>query len=451
MEDVFRYIDDHVQDAVDDLFQLCRQPTVSAQNLGIQETAQLLRQMMGGCGVSTSLLPKSQGGSPVVYGEIPGAAARTLLFYNHYDVQPADPLDEWQTSPFEPTRKGDVLYGRGVADNKGNIVARLWAIKALQATKGKLPLCIKFCIEGDEEVGSPNLDAFVQEYRQLLQADACIWEGGGVNWAGRPLITLGLKGILYVELEARGAIRDVHSSLGTVVPNPAWRLIWALNTLKDQNERVLIQGFYDRVRPPSSLELAAVQNIPPEDEQLRQNLGLERLLLGVSGYDFQLRHLFEPTCSICGLVSGYIGEGSKTVLPNVAQAKVDFRLVPDQRPDDILAKLRRHLDKHGFSDIVIKAEMHGENPARTPLDAPFVRLVAETARTVYGAEPVIVPNMAGSGPMYSFTDTLGMPVASSGVEYPDCRAHAPNENVRLGDFVNGIKHAAAIMMRMGQN
>ncbi|MDP2952403.1 MAG: M20/M25/M40 family metallo-hydrolase, partial [Chloroflexota bacterium] len=339
----------------------------------------------------------------------------------------------------------------GVSDNKGNIVARLLAIKAFREVRGHLPVSVKFCIEGEEEIGSRNLPAFVEGHKDLLKADTCLWEGGGVNWKGQPTIYLGVKGILYVELEARTVVRDLHSSWGTVVPNAAWRLVWALNTLKDAQENILIPGFYQDIRPPTPQEVQAVKAMPQEEKEVGESLGLKQFLKNLSGSALQQRHLLEPTCTICGIISGYTGEGSKTVLPCLARAKVDFRLVPDQRPEDIMAKLRRHLDKHGFSDIVITTPMEGENPARTPLDHPFVKLVVEGAREVYGLEPVVSPTMAGTGPLFPFTEVLGLPVASAGVEYPDCRIHAPDEHIRVDDFLHGVKHIAAIMERLGHN
>jgi len=313
-----------------------------------------------------------------------------------------------------------------------------------------LPVSIKFLIEGEEEIGSPHLPAFIRENQALLKSDACLWEGGGLNWGDRPTITLGLKGIINVDLEVRGAVRDVHSSLAPIVPNPAWRLVWVLNSIKDADENILIDGFYDDVRPPTPEEIEAIEAIPSEEEEMRANLGIERFLKGLKGVDLQLHSILEPACTINGIISGYTGEGSKTVLPCYARAKLDFRLVPDQRPDDIIAKLRKHLEKHGFTDVVVSAG-EGENPARTPLDSPFARVVSDAAREVYGCEPIIKPSMSGSGPMFSFTDILAIPVASSGVSNPDSRDHAPDENIRLADFILSAKHVAAILDRCKVN
>ncbi|TAK32145.1 MAG: M20/M25/M40 family metallo-hydrolase [Chloroflexota bacterium] len=450
LANLYAYIDAHLSDAIADVTRLCRLPTVSARGEALPETAQTVASMLRDLGFSVQLIPTSTGRALVVVGALRGASDFTLLFYNHYDVQPPEPLDLWTSPPFEPEVRDGRLYGRGVNDDKGELCARIAAIRALLNTGRHLPISVKFCIEGEEEIGSPGLDKFVREHKDLLAADACIWEGASVNWHGEPMITLGVKGILYVELEARGPNRDVHSSMATVVPNPAWRLVWALSTLKNQAEEITIEGFYDQVRTPLPLEVSAAHRLPDESGELRQSLGLQQLVLGLSGTEARERDLFAPTCNICGLSAGYEGPGAKTVLPAVARAKLDFRLVPDQRPEDILAKLRRHLDSHGFSDITVIPVDMGENPARTPIDAPFVNIVAQAAREAYGVEPLLTPTMIGSGPMYSFTDFLGLPTASAGIGYPDARIHSPNENLRLSDLAAGIKHLATIVVRLGE-
>jgi acetylornithine deacetylase/succinyl-diaminopimelate desuccinylase-like protein len=449
MQKVYKYIEANWLDAIEDLKRLLSQPSISAQGAGIEEAAALTAELLQEYGVPPRIMP-TPGGPPVVYGEIRGDLPFTLLFYNHYDVQPPEPLELWSTPPFEPSVVDGKLYARGVSDNKGDIIARLLAIKAFLQARGRLPVSIKFLIEGEEEIGSSHLPAFIRENQALLKSDACLWEGGGVNWDNRPIITLGLKGIINVDLEVRGAVRDVHSSLAPIVPNPAWRLVWILNSIKDVDENILIDGFYDDVRPSTPEEIEAINAIPSETEKMQSNLGIERFLKGLKGMDLQMHSILQPACTINGIISGYTGEGSKTVLPCCARAKLDFRLVPDQRPDDIIAKLRKHLEKHGFTDVVLSAGK-GEHPARTPLDSPFARIVSDAARKVYGSEPIIKPSSPGSGPMFPFTDILAIPVASSGVSNPDSRDHAPDENIRLADFILSAKHVAAILDRCKVN
>ncbi|MBI2872598.1 MAG: M20/M25/M40 family metallo-hydrolase [Chloroflexi bacterium] len=444
-----RYVRDHLADALALVKRLCAQPSVSAQNYGVQECASLVGEVLTEAGFQARLLPTADPRYPVVYAELSGESPHTLLLYNHYDVQPPDPLELWESPPFQPVEREGRLYGRGVYDDKGEIGARLAAVRALLETRGRLPCTVKFLIEGAEEIGSPGLEAFVKEHRELLRADACIWEGGGVNWEGQPQITLGVKGMAYVELECRAAATDSHSSYAPVVPNAAWRLAWALSTLKGPDERVRIRGFYDDVVPPTEAELEAIRAMPAEEALYKESLGVRRFLLDAQGFEFRRRVLLEPTCNICGIQSGYTGEGTKTVLPAVARAKLDFRLVPEQRPEDIVAKLRVHLEEHGFQDVEVMA-LEGEAPARTPMDSPWVALVTNAARTVYGKEPVIIPTMPGTGPMHPFVKVLGLPVASSGIGYPDNRIHAPNENIRHDYFLLGVLHAVEIMERLGQ-
>lgn len=447
LDDIFHYIDDHAGEFVQDLVRLCAQPGISAQNLGLDESATLVALMLEEAGLSAEIMPVT-GGPAVVSGALTGRSPTTLLFYNHYDVQPADPLDEWISPPFAPRIADGKIFARGVSDNKGNIVARLAAIKAWRAVRGELPASVVFCIEGEEEVGSPNFLRFLQQHGDRFTADACLWEGFGVNSRGQLELILGAKGLLYVDLKATGPAFDAHSSWATVLPNPAWRLVWALSTLKDSSDRILIEGFYDEVRPPSPAELAALERLPSEEAAARAIYGVADFVNGVAGVDFWSKHLLEPTCNICGITSGYGGPGAKTILPRVAGAKIDFRLVPDQTPEDILGKLRRHLDREGFGDIAIGVASEGEPPARTPPDDPFVILCASVAEQVYGKPPVILPTTPATGPVAQVRQVLGMPVADAGVGYPDNRMHAPNENIRIADFIAGIKYVAALLEQM---
>jgi acetylornithine deacetylase/succinyl-diaminopimelate desuccinylase-like protein len=293
------------------------------------------------------------------------------------------------------------------------------------------------------------MEEFVERHKDLLKADACIWEGGGVTWEGLPQITLGVKGLLYVQLECESISRDAHSSYGTVLPNAAWRMVWALSTIKGPDERVLIDGFYDDVRAPTPEERAATEKLPHDEMETAKTYAIAEFLGKVRGLDFELRHLFQPTATIDGLSSGYEGEGPKTVLPARAMAKIDFRLVNDQDPHDIERKLRAHLDKHGFSDIKM-INLGGEHPARTPVTDPFVQVMVAAVRQAYGDEPLIVPTMAGTGPLYPFVTTLGLPTGDCGIGYPDAAIHAPNENIRTEDFRKGTKAIAALLQQFGQ-
>lgn len=432
MEQFDAYLDDNRERFLDELTGLLRLPSVAAQNTGIAETVALVRARLERLGAAVQLI-EAGGGNPVVYATL-GAGPRSLLIYDHYDVQPAEPFELWHSPPFEPAARDGKLFARGVADNKGNLMLRIQALEAWQATLGALPLQIKFVIEGEEEIGSRTLPRFCHEQADLLHADGCLWETGGRDISERPVVTCGAKGIQYVEIVARGANRDLHSSVAPIVPNPAWRLVWALGTLKGPDERVLIPGFYDQVRPPSATDLAALASIPNTDEDLLASYGLPEFLGGVRGNEALRRHLFEPTCTICGLVSGYTGDGSKTVLPSEARVKLDFRLVPDMDPEMVLEQLRAHLDRIGCADFELSA-LGGEHPARSDLDSAIVRASATAARQTYNLEPIVYPTMAGTGPMYPLCQALGTPVASgAGCGYHGTQVHAPNENIRLDDY-----------------
>ncbi len=440
------FIEEHAQDFLDDLKQLCAFPSVSAQGVAMVETARFTRDLLEKHGIQARLIPTER--YPIVYGELPGTSPATILCYNHYDVQPAEPFELWDSLPFEATQRDGKLFARGASDDKGHIICRLAAVRALTAVYGEVPCSLKFLIEGEEEIGSAYLPNFIEQHTDLLRADACLWEFGGVDYEGRPLTFLGMRGNMYVEFRAKRLSRDAHSGLGgSIFPNAAWRIIWALNTFKGPDERILIPGWYDDVRQPSEYDLELLAGLPSDDERLMRSFGLDGFLGGVSGADLRRQHIFEPTCTVSGLISGYQGPGSKTVLPAEAMAKVDFRIVPDQDPEDLLAKLEAHLMDQGFDDI--EMIRHGDYRAtRVDPDDPFIALVAETGEEVYGKPEAIYPMSGGSGPIEPFVRVLRLPVANVGVSYPDSWAHSPNEHIRIDDFINGIKHTARVFARM---
>ncbi|MGI6574932.1 MAG: M20/M25/M40 family metallo-hydrolase [bacterium] len=273
------------------------------------------------------------------------------------------------------------LFARGVSDNKGALYSRLHAIEAILATGNKLPVNVKFLVEGEEEIGSPHLEPFVLQHKDLLRADACIWENAFKDEQDNPMVRLGNKGMLYVELSVKSADTDFHSRMAPVIPNAAWRLVWALSTMKDTDDNILLEGFYDKVAPVSQEELDVLAKMPSQEEKLKQRAGIESFINGVSGLDFSNKLYNAPTCTICGFDSGYTGEGQKTVLPCTATAKVDFRLVVDQDPEEILTLLRKHLDRHGFNDVQIKP-LSFAKASKTLVTTPFVNVCRESAALV---------------------------------------------------------------------
>ncbi|HTK69658.1 MAG TPA: M20/M25/M40 family metallo-hydrolase [Candidatus Eisenbacteria bacterium] len=444
-----RWLETNLDQSLDELKRLVAQPSVVAQKLGIEPCADLVASMLRARGFATEVLPT--GGSPVVVAERGGRSDKTLVIYNHYDVQPPEPLELWTSPPFEATLRDGKLYGRGVSDDKGHLVARLHAMDAILASAGELPCRIKFVIEGEEEVGSVHMPAFLAREKDRLRGDACLWEFGYVDPDERPLLHAGLRGICYVELRVRTAAHDAHSGIGgSIFPNAAWRLTWALATLKGPDERIRIPGHYDKVRAPSARDRELMAETKDRTGEFRELYGVQSFIRGLEGEDLKIAEVFEPTCTICGITAGYQGPGSKTVLPAYASAKVDFRLVPDMMPEDVFRSLRAHLDAQGFHDVEAVL-LGGTGPGRTDPDHPFLALVSRTAEPVYGVTSQIVPMIGGSGPTHSFIHILGLPIATAGMGYADTRAHAPDENLRVDHYLKHAKHVVRILEAFAQS
>ncbi|MFW9799281.1 MAG: M20/M25/M40 family metallo-hydrolase [Candidatus Thorarchaeota archaeon] len=444
IDDVMGYLDTSLDRAIDDLKSIASIPSIAAQNEGIEECSEMLLDMLEASGIRTKLHDTS--GSPVVAGHLDVGAPRTLMFYNHYDVQPAEPLESWDSPPFEPESRDGRLYGRGVADNKGDLVSRIWAVKAFQETATEFPVNIKFVVEGEEEIGSVHLQEFTSKNKEFLSAEGGIWEFGGEGYDGVQQAWLGLKGILYVQLEVESLTRNVHSSSGGILPSAPHKLVAALSSLKDSNHRILIDGFHDRIEPLSEAEWEAIDKIDLHEEDMKKDYGISEFQNGLAGRKLKEVVYGAPSSSICGLTSGYQGEGSMTVLPRKASAKIDFRLVENMDPEDILEKLRKHLDSHGYADVKI-AWYEGYPAAKTPIDHPFVDVVRRANERVFGGLRVH-PTSSGSGPLYLFKDHVSM--VSIGVGDVESRAHSPNESIKLENFQKGMKRIAFVMDEMAR-
>jgi acetylornithine deacetylase/succinyl-diaminopimelate desuccinylase-like protein len=417
---------------------------VAAQGRGLEETAVVVRSLLADAGASRSDIVRVPDAAPAVLAEFDGRSDRTLLFYDHYDVQPAEPLAEWTAPPFELTQRDGRLYGRGTGDNKGDLITRIAAIRLLSDAHGGLPCRVRFLVEGEEEVGSPHIGAYADGFRDRLTADACIWEYGDRDPDGRVHVIAGMKGICYVELELTATNEDLHSMWGAIVEGAASRMSLLLAGLKDARGRILIPGFYGAVTPPSAEAAAAADAVPVDERFVRSYTGTSGHVEDRAG--IMRRLLFDPTCTVCGIDSGYAGSGMKTVLPQRARAKVDFRLVPDQDPAEIVRRLRAHLDANGFEDCAI-TPMSREHAFQTDLAAPFVQVVVDAARAATGREIVLLPTSPGTGPMYALGGALGMPLVSVGTGYWGGNIHAPDEHIRLDDFVETIHMIAHLIDR----
>jgi len=384
-------------------------------------------------------------GNPIIVGHIGGQSKRTLLFYNHYDVESPEPLELWTTPPFKPAIRGGALYACGAADDKGEFIARLAAIDAVQAIKGgTLPCGVTLVVEGEEEIGSPHLAQFVREHAEILESQAAIWEDGGTDPEGNPRTDLGYRGILCIDLVVETLKMDAHSAAAHIFPNAAWRLLQVLSSLKGEDERILIPGFYEYARQPSKRDFEMLDILPNYDAWAREAFGIKEFVGGLKSKDLN-RAVFNSTCNIAGFTAGYQGEGSKTIIPARANAKVDFRIVPDQDPDDIFNKLRTYLDQLGFTDVAVLklAEIW---PYKASVDNPFVLLTKRTAEEVYKRPYLINPIAGESGLAYAIANPLGgIPIISAGVGYANNRIHLSDEHIRLNDFFNGARHIARIL------
>jgi acetylornithine deacetylase/succinyl-diaminopimelate desuccinylase-like protein len=434
--------------SVSDLSELLAQPSVSAHGVGMEECARLVARRLERSGFATEV--HETDGYPIVLGEL-GQGERTLLLYAHYDVQPAEPLELWSSPPFEPSVRDARLYARGAVDDKGHIVSRLAAIDAYVVTHGPLPFRVVFLVDGEEEIGSPSLYAFVERHAARLSADGCIWEHGAVDDAGRPVIRLGLRGYASVELGVRTATKDVHSGELGHLPNAAWRLVWALASLKGPDERIAIDGFYDDVVAPTDAQRELLAAAPAREDDERRRFGLRAFAGDRSGRALR-EAVFLPTCTVTGIASGYDGAGFKNILPATARAKLEFRLVPRQSPQRVVGLLRAHLDAHGFEDVELSPGDGPQHAAVADPEHPFVARVVEAAAAAYPEPAVVLPITGGSGPMDAFVTQLQTPVVIGvGVGYPGCAAHAPDEHLRIDDWIRGTQHMAAVLESLARD
>ena len=446
-----KYVDSHMDDLISDLQNLIRQPSVSAKNEGIEECASLVQKLLQKAGVKSEILRLKKGIAPIVYGEIKSKQnpTKTLMFYNHYDVQPAEPFDLWDDPPFSGTRKGNKIFGRGATDDKGELITRIKAVESYLKSSDDVPCNIKFVIEGEEETGSAHIEEYLKKHKQKFSCDGVIWEFGYVDSKNRPIIGLGMKGLLFVELSIRESIRDAHSSLAVLIKNPAWRLIEAINTLRDSNGKILVKDWYKEVTPLSKNDLKIIRNEPFDEQVFKKEFGVKSFVGNKKGLDAKKALVGDATCNIAGFVSGYTGDGAKTVLPGESLVKIDFRLVPKMDPKKQILRLKNHLKSKGFSDVKIKV-FHGEAAARTNSSHPFVAQVKDAADKSFGESILNVSN-AGTGPMHSFADVLKAPCISIGSTYMFSRIHSPNEFARVDLLQKTTKCMCLIMKNFGNN
>jgi acetylornithine deacetylase/succinyl-diaminopimelate desuccinylase-like protein len=444
-------VDSEKDGLLDELKEFLRMPSISAreeESEGFRGCAGWVARKLEEAGAEARIMETD--GHPIVYAEA-GEGERTLLSYGHYDVQPPEPLELWESEPFEPTVREGLLYARGVADDKGDVLTRIQALRLYQEEHGPLSFRLKFLIEGEEEIGSPSLAPFVHANAELLSADACIWEGSMKDGAGRPMIFCGTKGLAYVELRAKGASYDLHSMYGGIVPNSAWRLIQALRTIKDENGEITLDGLDELADEPSKEDLEAISRIPFNAEELKASWGVTAFDRDLSGEEALYEMLLKPTANIAGIMAGYTGPGSKTIVPSEAFVKMDFRLVAGQSPGPVVELIRSHLRRRGFDDVEV-VDLHGVEAAKTPVDSPGVRTAVDTWEDLGHSEAVVYPTIGGSGPTSLIATELAIPTFMTGsVANTGSRIHSPNESVHLVDYFEAIRYFARFFERFAED
>jgi len=448
LKDIYKYIDDNMDRFVEEFREYLRIPTVAARHEGYEEGAAATEKLMKDAGIDgvEQLFPTT-GGPAVLYGNCHvDDNKKTLLCYGHYDVQPEDPIDQWIVPPFSAEMIDGTIYARGATDNKGGVMAFSKAVEAFKQVRGQVPVNLKFLFEGEEEVGSPHLGQVCIEYGEKFECDGMHCLDGGVSPSKlSPVIELGLKGLLYVELICRGPKKDVYSGDSAMVENPVWRLVHALSTLFDTNGNITIDGWFDDYMPPTyeDLELIRAEVAESDEQTLLDYFGVKEFAYGKSLYEVLTTRHYGGTATINGIIGGYTGEGAKTIVPAEVKAKMDFRLPPNFNDEKQLKRLKDHLERRGYGDIEIRCLSSRGYPYKVPVSEDLAQVIIEAATEVFGNAPAV----------YGLTQEdiirhyLGMPVVLTGFGPPKHNLHSPNENMTVEYLNKGIKYAAAIMYK----
>lgn len=450
MSQVNQFIDEHLAQFQSELFELLRIPSIStnsANNDDVKKAASFLENQLKSMGLDNVTVFQTKK-HPIVYGEHlhAGSDKPTVLIYGHYDVQPPDPLELWHSEPFNPTIKDGKVYARGSADDKGQAYIHVKSVESLLKTNGQLPVNVKFILEGEEEIGSPNLVPFLKEHKELLACDMVLISDTSMFDKDVPSITYGLRGLAYLEVEVVAANRDLHSGVyGGAVQNPINVLCEMIAKMKDENGVIQVPGFYDKVRMLTDEERQAYKELPFNEKTYMEDLGIDAVY-GEKGYSTLERASARPSLDANGIWGGYQGEGAKTVLPSKAAAKVSMRLVPDQDPDEIAALFTKFVESIVPEGVkVTVTEHHGGHPAVTELDFYGMKAAAQAFADVYGKEPLFTRE-GGSIPIVaSFKSILGVNSILMGFGLNSDAIHSPNEHFSLEDFHRGIKTSARFL------
>ncbi len=426
------------------LLELCRLPVYAGgPEKNVQKCVDWIVRELEENGFAVQVFPTAH--RPVIYAEKKGSGDRTILFYNHYDVVPVNPVD-WKSDPFEPEFRSGRLYGRGTSDHKSSFLARLYAVRCLSELGG-LPVTVKFLLEGDEEQNSPELYGFVNGHRELLRADGCLYPGWRRNEKGMPRINCGSRGNFIAHVRCRTAAKDLHELNAALVPNALTRVMQAVASLFDADQNVTIKGFYDAVRKSAALEKAAVE-IPFDEESFRAMTGCRHLAGGITADKAMLRSTLTPVVSCYAVESSSV---ARDVLPCEATAHLRFYTVPDQDAEALLQALKDQLKANGFADCEVIADPDQIRPSYTDIEDPFVKAVVQSGQETYGVKPLTVPISSGTGPKYVFTELLGVPtVSDAGVGDSLSNDHAANESIVEENYYQNIEHIARIMQIMAK-
>ncbi|WP_298985484.1 M20/M25/M40 family metallo-hydrolase [uncultured Roseibium sp.] len=444
---LFDHIDTNADEFVARVMDYVRHPSISAHDIGIRAVAGMLVRHLEGLGFEAGLVETP--GHPFVLGRFDVDPARpTVLLYGHYDVQPPDPLEAWISPPFEPALRDGRIWARGIGDNKGQHFAQLLAIETHLKVHGTLPCNVIFLLEGEEEIGSPQIANFVKQNADRLQADLVVTSDGPLHESGQPVITFGVRGVASFDLLAKGASRDVHSgNFGGVVPNPIWTLVQLLATMKDADGNITVEGITEPVIPATNLEREVISRLPDDETAVKADLAIDELD-GPRDRPYWDRLMFHPTLTINGISGGYNGPGSKTVLPNQAIAKCDIRLVEPLTPDYVFERVEAHVAR--FAPEVEVIRHNGMLPSKTPLTSPFAAPLIAAVKAARSVDPLLYPTVGGSLPDYVFTKILDLPAFVIPYANADEANHAPNENLEVVRFIDGIKTGAAVLAELGK-
>ena len=446
LERIQAYVSENRDRLIDELMTFLAQPSVSTTGVGIEDTVNFLEKELRRHHFSPRIL-KLDNAYPVVYGDNGNTtAAVSLCIYGHYDVQDPDPLSEWHSDPFTPQIRDGKIFARGATDDKGNLFANIKAAEAVAAIVENLPLRLKFFFEGEEEIGSPNLQEYLQNYADLLKSDATILCDRGVHESGRPQIYLGDKGMVSVRIQSHKAQRDVHSGHAPLIPSSTWDLVRLLQSIKDDRGRIAIPGYYEDVEPPTPEELALLESIPFDGETFKSRYGINDILVGGPAVERLRALVFEPTANISGLQAGWSGAKPKTIIPARSEAVMDFRLVKRQRSGIAAAKIQNFVASSPYGPFELDVQPHFEEYRCPPTD-PWAKLAIKAAKEATGKDPVVWPLLDGSGPLCWFKQYLGGPtfIIGLGAPFETANTHAPNENIGVEQYLTGIVQMACLI------